>query len=334
MIMTPLKKVLITGATGFIGKPLVSYLLNKNLTVRVLIRHPEQKKLFPDTVDTFLGDLTQPESLQGICHHIDGVFHLGGYAHAAAQDEAAFIHQHEVINQQGTKNLLVEAKKANVQKFIFFSSVKAVADSEHCLDETWTQKPHTPYGLAKRAAENMVLAEQDIASCVLRLSLVYGPGWKGNLAAMLRAVDRGIFPPLPEVHNRRSMVSIDDVCLAAFLAATHPNAQGKVYFVTDGVYYSTYQMYGWMRAALGKSIPRWHIPLGVLTWLARIGDLGHRMTGQRLPFNSEALSKLFDSAHYNSECIQQELGFQPTMDFRTMLPSIVAAYRVQGIKNK
>lgn len=326
-----MQTALITGATGFIGQSLVPYLLQKNIKVRVLLRNSEKAALFPSTVEVFIADLTDPASLQGACDGIDTIFHLGGYAHAWGEQAATFATAHHAINFRGTQNILQEAKCAQVKTFILFSSVKAVADSETCLDETWEQAPTTPYGLAKRAAEQLILAEQsdELHVCILRLSLVYGPGWKGNLDQMLRSIDRGHFPPLPKVNNHRSMVSIHDVCTAAFLAATRQNAQGKVYFVTDGVYYSTCQLYALMREALGKSAAKWHVPLSIFHVLAKVGDFCQRILGQRFPFNSEALWKLFGSAQYNSQRIQTELGFQPKDNLKTLLPAIVATYRAQ-----
>src|SRR3990167_10506756 len=181
-------KALVTGATGFIGRFLVSHLLEQHISVRVLVRH-YQKDNFPANVEQHIGDLTNPESLKGIGQDIDMVFHLGGYAHAWHGDSAE---QHKQVNLFGTQNIVDECIRDHVKKFIFFSTIKAVQDANHCIDEKWDVLPDSPYGKAKRSAEELVLTkcrEHDIHVCVLRLSIVYGPALKGNLYQMLRAID-------------------------------------------------------------------------------------------------------------------------------------------------
>lgn len=325
-----IKKALVTGATGFIGKYFVNYLLEKQIIVRALVRNSEKSSLLPGEVDIVVGDLTRPNSLIDICKDVDTVFHLGGYAHAWG-DQISESNKHHTINFQGTQNIIEEAVRAKVKRFIYFSSVKAVADNNLCINEKWNEPPNSPYGIAKREAEKWVIAtgkKTGMHVCVLRPALVYGPEWKGNLASMLRAIDKGFFLPIPETNNHRSLVSIDDICQAAVLAANNLNANGKIYFVTDGMYYSTHQLYVLMREALGKQIPKWHMPLFVFKLLAYIGDRAGNLIGRRMPFNSEAMLKLFGSAQYNSEQIQKELGFKPNYDFKKMLPDIIAAYKL------
>lgn len=326
-----MKKVLVTGATGFIGKHLIHLLIQKKIAVCALIRNLKKVTMLPDEVEIIEGDLTNPKSLIDACISIDTIFHLGGFAHAWEEENSSFAEQHNNINFHGTKNLLEEAIRSDVKSFIFFSSVKAVADSEVCVDEKWNDAPNSPYGKAKRDAEHLVLAakKNGMHVCVLRPALVYGPNWKGNLASMLHAVDRGIFPPIPETHNCRSLVSIDDICSAAILAAEQPEANGQIYFVTDGKGYSSRELYTLMRQALQKRLPKWHIPLAIFKLLAIIGDSGKKLLGRRLPFCSETMKKLFGSAHYNSEKIQRELGFYPKYDLKKMLPSIIEAYQAQ-----
>jgi len=325
-----MEKILITGATGFIGKHLLKLLLEEQFAVRALIRNQQQSTLLPSATDCFIGDLSDPKSLIGVCDNIDTVFHLGGYAHAWDEKNSSFADQHHTINYLGTKNVLEEALRAKVKSFIYFSTVKAVADSEKYIDESWEEQPNSPYGIAKRKAEKFVLEhKRDMHVCVLRPALVYGPQWKGNLAAMLRAIDRGIFLPLPETHNQRSLVSINDVCKAAILAVRNLTANGKIYFVTDGTFYSTRRLYVAMCHALGRRIPSWHVPLWFFKVLARIGDLGTKITRRRLPFSSDALTKLFGSAQYSSQRIQQDLHFKAGYDLEKMLPEIISAYRKQ-----
>ncbi|OGT34785.1 MAG: hypothetical protein A3F11_05685 [Gammaproteobacteria bacterium RIFCSPHIGHO2_12_FULL_37_14] len=321
-------KVLVTGATGFIGRFLVSHLLKQSVSVRILVRN-HLRDDFPATVQQFIGDLAEPNGLIDAMKGIDIVFHLAGYAHAWKdnQESAAKHHQTNLI---GTKNCLEASVLVGVKKFIFFSTIKAVGDSDHCIDEKWNAPPDTPYGKAKRAAEAQMLENalaNDMHVCVLRLALVYGPHLKGNLYQMLRAIDKGYFLPVPPVKNHHSLISVYDVCQAAWLAANCEVANGKIYFLAEQKSYSTYQIYSLMRKALGYSTPTWSIPLWVFRQLAMIGDHAERLIKSRLPFNSQAYHKLFGSSYCSANAIQHELGFCTQYALADLLPQIITTYR-------
>lgn len=314
-----MNKVLLTGASGFIGQHFLQYLIRKQYQVRALL-HKNALSL-TDSIETFHADITNADSLRGACEGINTIFHLAGFAHA--EENQVHAEYHHQINYLGTKHLIDEAKRAHVKCFIYFSSVKA--------EEAATTKNLSPYAKAKYAAEKYVLSHSNCMHvCVLRPSLVYGPGLKGNLAAMLTAIDKKRFPPLPETHNRRSMVSVNDLCHAALLASMQTIANGKTYTVTDGVDYSTRQLYELMCKALGRDYSRFHIPLKAFKVLAHAGDLAGKITKKHLPFNSETFDKLFGSQQYSSKALQSDLGFIAVDRLEKVLPAIVAHYRMIG----
>ena len=150
--------------------------------------------------------------------------------------------------------------------------------------------------------------------------MVYGNTEKGNLPKMISAIRTGRFPPLPEMHNQRSMVHVDDVVQAAMLAAEHIAAAGQTYIVTDGNTYSTWEMYAWICKALQKPVPAWHLPFWALTLMARTGDMIGSVRWRRFVFGSDALEKLTDSAYYSSAKIEQQLGFKARRNFQEALP--------------
>jgi nucleoside-diphosphate-sugar epimerase/GT2 family glycosyltransferase len=318
--------VFVTGATGFIGRHLVAALAEQGAQVFALARGAarfrDEKRL---TVRT--GDLLDHESLRGIAAGADIVLHLAGYAHAEGADDAAQADRHWRITVEGTRALVREAVAAGVRRFVFVSSVKAAGEGgPGCIEETHPDAPASAYGRAKLAAEELVLAagrESGMQVCVLRLPLVYGLDNKGNIPRMAAAIARGRFPPLPETRNRRSMVHVDDVVQALVLAATRPEANGKVYYITDGVTYSTRAIYDGIRAALGLRPARLRMPLWCLRTCARIGDFLQRVTRWQMPLNSDVLEKLLGSAWYSSARIEQELGFRPTRTLTDALPEII-----------
>lgn len=311
--------VLVSGASGFIGGHLCASLLHAGYNVRQLNRKP----LSPDK-PSYVMDLACDACPPGLLQNVRTVFHLAGKAHAVAEsvgDTAGYVQ----INTDGTRKLLEAAKRAGVETFVYFSSVKAVGDIDKVpMDESVTIPADTPYGQSKYAAEQMVLHGGYVPHpVVIRPCMVYGNTEKGNLPRMIRAIRHGVFPPLPETNNRRSMVHVEDVVQAALLAAELPQAAGQIYIVSDDNAYTTRQIYDWIRAALGKSPQNWQIPMSLLTVLAKTGDIIGRVTGRRFPFDSAALDKLTGSAWYSSAKIQRELGFRPQYSLHASLADIV-----------
>ncbi len=324
----PGQTAFVTGVTGFIGRRLVQILQSEGWNVTCGVRPGSDWKMPPgDNVRVVACDLLGTGG-PSVPAGTDVVFHLAGKAHAlaeVAQDESEYAE----VNTGGTRLLLEASRKAGVRAFVFFSTVKAVADAPagaQPIDETWSGPPDTAYGRSKREAERLVLGESHVPHpVVIRPCLVYGPHPKGNLEKMIEAVRRNRFPPVPEVGNRRSMVHLDDVCRAAILAATPAQAAGKTYIVADDEPFSTRQLYVWMSEALGKPVPGWTLPLWVLRALGWAGDLIGKARGRRFVFDSDALAKLTGSACYSAAAIKRDLGWQPSHRLRDELKKMVAA---------
>jgi len=154
--------------------------------------------------------------------------------------------------------------------------------------------------------------------------MVYGPGHKGHLARMITAIDRGVFPPLPQYPGKRSLLHVEDAADAAILVAQRPEAAGKVYIVSEPRPYSSREIYEIVLQALGRQAPGWHVPRAVLASTALVGDLGERIARRRLPFDSAALSKLSMPAIYSARKIERELGFRTKKTFATAARELVA----------
>ncbi|MCK5898788.1 MAG: NAD-dependent epimerase/dehydratase family protein [Methylococcales bacterium] len=319
-----MKTVLVTGSNGFIGQVLSQELQALGFSVKNLVRTKTAK--IPNQL---VLDLTAEWSFNP-CDGVDTVFHLAGKAHALAevtQDND----EYQKINTEATEKLLNAAQQAGVQQFIYFSSVKAIGDSELRQDETSTLAAESPYGQSKLAAEKLVLKENYVPHpVVIRPCMVYGNSHKGNLPKMIQAIARGVFPPLPEVNNQRSMVHVNDVVSAALLAAEKSKAAKQIYIVSDGEGYSSRQLYEWICYALKKPIPSLTIPLIMMEILAKIGDVIGRCCGRRFIFDSNVKHKLLGSACYSSVKIEKELGFKARYSVQQALPDIVSYLQKEG----
>lgn len=297
--------MLVTGASGFVGRALCARLKAEGFRVSAAMRRPAEGPWD----ESRLLDLGREPIPDGLLAGVDTVFHLAGKAHALAdspQEEA----EYRLSNLQSTLDLLAAAGRARVRAFVYASSVKATED--------------TPYGRSKLAAERAVLASGAVSHpVVLRPSLVYGPDPKGYLGLMIRAVRDGWFPPLPELGNGRSMVHRDDLADAAVLGARAPRACGQTYTVTDGAAYSTRRIYELILESLGRVPPRWTLPVGLLRLAALGGDALGRLRGRRLPLDSDVLDKVLGSALYDGEPIRRELGFEPRRSLEDSMREMV-----------
>ncbi len=282
-----------------------------------------------ERIEVAKGDMRDARSTRLAVDDVEAVFHLAGKVHDLEEVHDAT--EHEGVTLRGTQNLLVAAGESGVKRFVFLSSLSVYGvNSQEVRDETTACNPISAYGRAKLQAERCVLdhgKKFGIHVCCLRPAMVYGPGCKGNLPRMIKMIDRGLFPSLPDVANRRSMVHVSNVVDAAILAATHPAANGQCYIVTDQRPYSTRELYEMICRGLGKSTPRWHVPLGALKGLALVGDAIGHTRGRRFVFDSDALEKLTGNACFSSDKITRELGYCPSITFEQALPEILDWYR-------
>jgi nucleoside-diphosphate-sugar epimerase len=313
------KTCLVTGADGFIGSALCRRLEGMGTRVYRLSRKAVG-------ADSIAADLGRSSSLRLNDVRPEAVFHLAGRVHVTEGPDAEA--EHILVTVEGTRHLLQAASEAGAGVFVFFSSCAVMPEGAASeLDETVQPEPRTSYGRAKLRAEELVLAMNNKAAMrtvALRLPMVYGPGHKGQLPRMIRAIDRGIFPPLPRYPGKRSLVHVEDVVDAAILVAQRPEAAGNVYVVAEPRAYSSREIYEIVLQSLGRRQPRWHVPGAVVASAAAIGDLGERLTRRRLPFDSATLSKLSRPAIYSAAKIERELGYKAAKSFATAAAYLVA----------
>jgi len=300
------KSFFVTGATGFVGARLVSWLTGvtgvEQVTVLSRVQHPVCK--------TVICDLQSDSIPDNVLEGVDTVYHLAGYAHDL-QDAESVSHLYQTVNVDATIRLATLAVSSGVQRFIFVSSVKAggSAVAGQYATERDQADPEGIYGRTKREAELKVLEigrKTGMHVSIVRPSLVYGPGVKGNLALMQSGVKKGWFPPLPEVGNCRSMIHVDDLVRALEFVANNKQANEQIYIASDGLQHSSREIYEAVCHSVGKaprgwSVPKWVFDLvGVMSSKARF-----------------KLDKLLGDDYYSSSKLES-LGFKAEknlMDF-------------------
>jgi nucleoside-diphosphate-sugar epimerase len=320
-------RALVTGATGFIGTYVVRRLRDAGVGVRALVLDGEPDGALPPDVETVVGDIRQRPTLVRAVRGVDCVIHLAGRVHEVS--EHLDTDAHEAVTERGTRNVVDVAREQGVAKFVFLSSLAVYGPcGEKQYDEDSPRNPTTAYGRAKLSAEQYVLEQQDAMHvAALQPAMVYGGGCKGNLPRMMRMVERGLFPPIPEVGNRRSLAYVEDVAEAVLLAAVNPAANGRAFIVTDGESYSGRRIYEAVCRGLGKPTSRRAIPAPVFRVAARLGDIAGNLSSRRFPFDSPACDQLLGSSSFSISRIKRELGFRPTMTLERAMPKIVNSFR-------
>ncbi len=320
------KTCLVTGASGFIGSYLCDELMKRGVIVKALL-HTNTNGNWNASYTCKLGQQLIPEQA---LQDVDVIFHLAGRAHSLidSSNENQLYYQ---TNVEGTRSLLEAARNSNINKFIFFSSVKSMGEESNIqLNETTEPKPVTVYGKSKLEAEQLVLNSEYVSSpTVLRLTMVYGNTNKGNLPKMIKAISKNWFPPFPKIDNKRSMIHVNDVVQAALRAASSDKSIGQVYILCDGIDYSTRKLYENIRESMGKKVPRWGVPLSSLSFIAKIGDMLKIIIGRRILFDSDNLQKLIGNSYYSSEKIKNELGFTPQYNLYSVMPDIIASLNTE-----
>src|SRR5215217_570254 len=275
-------KILISGATGFVGTNMINALSNKFEFVR--LTRPNCPTTDPNTI--CLEDLAKHDP-----HGFDAIIHLAGKAHDLSGD--ADIEAYKLANTKFTTDLFDEFLTSPIRDFFYFSSVKAVADSvEGVLTEQVVPNPATAYGQSKQLAESYILSRSvpdGKRVFILRPCMIHGPGNKGNLNLLYKIVAKGIPYPLAAFENRRSFLSIDNLCYIIERLITDPNISGGIYNLSDDHPLSTNELIRILSKTAGFKARLWKVNAKLIKGLAKVGDK------LKFPLNSERLKKLTES---------------------------------------
>jgi nucleoside-diphosphate-sugar epimerase len=260
------ERVLLTGASGFVGRHLLQDLLARGYRVRTAGR--DMASILPGAEHVTIGDLGAPIDWRPLLDGIDHVVHSAGLAHA---DGDIPEERYQAVNAEATLALARAAQAAGVRRFVFLSSIRAQSGpvSDRPLREADTPAPTDAYGRSKLAAEQG-LAGLDLDWIALRPVLVYGPGVKANMAALVKLARLPVPLPLGGLSAKRSLLAIENLCEAVVFALTQACPARRSYIVADPEPLSVAQMLTAMRAGLGRGPGLVPLPSSLLALAARL----------------------------------------------------------------
>jgi UDP-glucose 4-epimerase len=271
------KRILVTGASGFVGRPLMVALLRAGYAVRAVVR---RQASLPDSVETaFAPDFKNPIDWKPILQGVDIVIHLAGPAHGEIPDNDNS--EFDQVNRLATQRLANAAKEAGVERFVYISSVRAQigAAAVKTVHERDEPRPSNHYGRSKLAGEQAVRAA-GVPFTIFRPVVIYGPHPKGNMRTVVNLA-RSTWP-LPVLGNRRSLLAIDNLVSAIFFALNNPKTAGETYLVADPGPITMTEIFRILREIQGRSLIAIKVPSALMRfslWICGRSDLWSRLSG-------------------------------------------------------
>jgi nucleoside-diphosphate-sugar epimerase len=322
-------KVLVTGATGFIGSHLTERLLKEGAHVRTLVRNPDRLRWLKDLsgIETCCGFLEDKDSLRAAVKGVDLIYHTAGLV--KARKEAAYFR----VNAEGTENLLEAAGKeeAGLKRFVYVSSQAAIGPSpiDQPLDEGSLARPITPYGRSKLKGEKAVLDWKNrFPVTIIRPPAVYGPR-DVDILIYFKLASRGIVP-IPGLGRRMvSLVYVEDLVQGLLLAGQHLEGAGKTFFITSGNHEWT-EIANALIAAVGRGI-RIRLPVILVRFAAFLCEMAGGLTRRPMALNFHKARELGQRAWLcSSKYARKILGYQPAWTLEKGMVNTAEWYRSMG----
>jgi nucleoside-diphosphate-sugar epimerase len=306
------ESVLVTGATGFVGRALVAKLLQSNVKVVAVVRRLPLEKQVKENNPLLkwvaVGDLNGQTDWRNAFRGSSTVVHCAARAHVMADHRFDSLEAYREVNVAGTLRLAQQAMAAGIRRFVFISSIKVNGERTEAgkpFSEINAPNPQDPYGKSKAEAESGLLALAKYSSMevvIIRPPLVIGPGVKGNMASMFRVIELGVPLPFGAVKNQRSFVSLINLVDLLLLCSDRersPNAANQIFIVSDFDDLSTPMLIGKIAQGLGRSARLFSVPPSII-WKVSI-LVGKGLMAERLLGNLQV----------RASKVREILGWQP-----------------------
>ncbi|HHT9967823.1 TPA: NAD-dependent epimerase/dehydratase family protein, partial [Legionella pneumophila] len=295
-------KILITGATGFIGRSLVPALLSEGHDVRCAVLQLDSTLQAEQIV---INNLEVHTDWTDALRNVEIVIHLAARVHIMKEYATSSLDEYCKINSIATKNFVEQAAQNNVKRFIFLSTIKVHGEfSQNNLpfSEDCRTQPEDPYAKSKLYAEQFI---QEICQnarmefVILRPPLVYGPYVKANFLRILQLVDKKWPLPFGSIYNKRTFIYIDNLVSAISAVVSEPSAANQVYLVADDCSWSLTQLVQTLSRKMNTKLFLIPIPVQILIFLFKLCGLKNINT------------RLFSSLEVSNEKIKSQLGWTP-----------------------
>lgn len=302
--------ILVTGATGFVGKAVTQSLLGAGLNVvaavRLLPSHGACTANVPDGLQwQAVGEINSQTDWQRALQGVQTVVHCAARAHVMREHAADPLAAYREVNVQGTLHLARQAVVAGVKRLVFISSAKVngeVTQPGMPFLPDGVAAPQDAYGISKMQAEQglrQIAADTGMEVVIIRPPLVYGPGVKANFAALMRVVQRGWPLPLASVRNRRSLVGLGNLVDFIITCTKHPQAANQTFLVSDGQDLSTPELI--RQIALAAGVPARLLPVPVV-----VLQVGSQLLGK-----ADAVQRLCGNLQVDISKARELLGWVP-----------------------
>jgi nucleoside-diphosphate-sugar epimerase len=306
--------ILVTGASGFIGRTVCNSFRAFGYDVAAAVRSGVHGVAFTDGVSTVnVGPISSDTPWGSALRGIEAVVHCAARAHLSSSRRESYV-DYRSVNVDGTAQLALQAAEAGVKRFIFLSSIgvngRSTDSIAQCVDSVpaFTHldlaAPEEPYARSKWEAEQIlwdISSNTGLEIVVIRAPLVYGRGVRGNFARLCRMVRSGFPLPFGAVENSRSFVGLDNLVSLIMLCVRHPSASGQTFLVSDGEDLSTPQLLRLVAAAMGRSANLIAVPVPLLRFVGTA-------VGRRTDVDRMVGSLRIDSSH-----TRQVLDWAPTV---------------------
>lgn len=270
-------KVLITGATGFVGSALVKYLAKKfDIFVVAMVRSNQD---IPEktNIEYRLAEIGPSGEINIFLDDIDVVIHAAGRAHIMNEKASDPLKEFRRVNTKGTISLARSSAESGVKQFIFLSTIKVNGD---CTNNTEsfsandTPNPNDQYSLSKFEAElglKKIASKSQLSYTIIRPTIIYGPGVKGNLGALTKLIRLKVPIPFKGLNkNKRSMIGLDNLVDLIYVCVKHPNALNRIFLVSDKDDVSTARLVKLLGKTVGHSPRMFYFPEKVFAFIAKV----------------------------------------------------------------
>lgn len=271
-----MKKILVTGALGFIGQSLCKTLSKSGKSVRGIVRSQNAFSKNPDIEYVSVGDIVHKKDWKNILVDIDCIIHCAGRAHIMSETKSDTLKIYRSVNVDVTKRLAEEAAAAGVRRLIFLSSIGVLGldtNNRKSFLQSDEINPIENYAISKYEAEQALLQISDktgIETIIIRSPLVYGPSAPGNLARLIKLVSSNIPLPFSRINNKRSMIGIDNLIDLLIHCINHPKAIGKTFLASDDEDLSTPALIELIASSFERKAYLFPVPLFLLKFLGLV----------------------------------------------------------------